>query len=95
MIIGSKTTGMPVPGVSLAGRKLFVEVLDLDSEQQHEKIGAFLCCATKCFAELLADPSRRDEIMNAWLNRWKQTGFSVTFTRQVNHDQLKAAILEG
>lgn len=95
MIIGSKTTGMPVPGISLAGRKLFVEVLPVDSEQQHEQIGAFLCCATKCFAEILADPAKRDEIISTWLARWLRTGFSVTFTRQVNHDQLKATILEG
>ena len=32
MIIGRKHQAYPVPGIEIQGRKLFVEVLDLDNE---------------------------------------------------------------
>ena len=96
MIIGNKTTGLPVPGIEFAGRKVFVEVFPMDNEVIHARIGMLLCCANKLFAELLAsDPANYDVIVTEWLNRWNQTGCNVTFTKQVNHDELKATILEG
>ena len=52
MIIGSKTTGYPVPGIEIEGRKLFLEVLPVDNESKVQEACMFVERALKEWANM-------------------------------------------
>ena len=51
MIIGSKTTGYPVPGIEFEGRKLYVEILPMDNENVVHEIAGWVERALKTYAQ--------------------------------------------
>ena len=51
MIIGKKLQAFPVPGIDIQGRKLFVEVLDLDNETTVQQACLFVEHALKEWAD--------------------------------------------
>jgi len=52
MIIGTKTTGYPVPGIKIGNRRLFLEVLEIDNEAEVHRAAAYVERALKEWADM-------------------------------------------
>ena len=91
MIIGTKTTGFPVPGMNFGGRQVFIEVKPGDTEDALAQYAAYMCTANKMMADLLAAPAtnlHRLEAVDKWMAIWESTGIKMDHTVERNFDPL-------